>query len=109
MIATTPKPVKSNPFRAGSDMARMFDGVRKSYKEGHRDIVRDNGTVRCMGNNMAVSFWKGYDGIPPYTIQQGSLAYACYRAGQTARIEDDARGVFVPPRTNSIASLAAAM
>ncbi len=47
--------------------ARQFDSMLKLYAEGHRDLVRP-GPVRCMDNNMAMAFWKGYDCTAPYTI-----------------------------------------
>lgn len=85
--------------------ARQFDAILKAYAEGHRDVVRESGTARCMGNSMAVAFWRGYDATPPYTTPRDSQAWACYRAGQAQRIIDDKRGVYVQPKTNSIVRL----
>ena len=58
-----PKPSRRNPFKAGGQPARQFDHMLKLYAEGRRDILR-LGPARCMGNNMAVAFWRGYDSIP---------------------------------------------
>lgn len=61
--AAVPKPSRRNPFKAGGQPARQFDHMLKLYAEGRRDILR-LGPARCMGNNMAVAFWRGYDSIP---------------------------------------------
>lgn len=98
-----PRATRRNPFKAGSALARQFDGIMQAYATGHRDVIRAG--VRCMGNGWAVPFWKGYDGLPPYVIPRDSLAWACYRAGQAQRLLDNERGVFIPPRTNSIVGL----
>lgn len=100
-----PKPSLRNPFKAGSAFAKQFDGMLKAYEDGHRDVVREGGKVRCMGNSMATAFWRGYDSTPPYIIPRNALVWPCYRAGQAQRLMDDARGVYVPPKTNSIAAL----
>lgn len=100
--AAVPKPTLRNPFKAGSVMAKQFDGMLQAYAEGHRDIVREGGKVRCMGNSMATSFWRGYDSTPPHIVPKGTPAWACYRAGQAQRLLDDARGVYVPPKSNSL-------
>lgn len=76
--------------------ARQFDGILKAYKEGHRDVIRE-GRIRCYGNGWANPFWKGYDGLPPTILPKDSLAYACYRAGQTQRLIDNERGVYIDP------------
>lgn len=97
-----PRPSLRNPFKAGSMLARQFDGMLKAYAEGHRDVVREGGKTRCMGNSMASSFWRGYDSTPPHIVPRDALVWACYRAGQAQRLIDDKRGVYVPPKTNSI-------
>lgn len=102
--ATVPQPSRRNPFKPGGMPARQFDNMLKLYAEGHRDLVRP-GPVRCMGNNMAVAFWKGYDRTPPHTIPKNTPLWACYRAGQTQRLVDDEQDRFVPARTNSIVQL----
>lgn len=101
MTVKTPKPTRRNPFAAGSTMAKQFDGMLKLYADGHRDVLRP-GPTRGMGNSMAGAFWRGYDGQPPQTIPRNALSYACYRAGQAQRLIDNARGVFIPPKSNSI-------
>lgn len=100
--ARVPKPTKRNPFKAGGSLARQFDGMLKAYADGHRDVVREGGKVRCMGNNMAVHFWRGYDGLPNIQADRQALVWACYRAGQAQRLIDDERGVHVPPKSNSV-------
>lgn len=102
MTIAAPRPSLKNPFKIGSLFAKQFDGMLKAYGEGHRDVVRDGGTVRCMGNSMATAFWRGYDGAPPHLIPRNTAVWACYRAGQAQRILDDQRGVYVPPKSNSI-------
>lgn len=101
-IHATPRPTRINPFQPGSQMARMYEGMLTIYASGHRDILREDGKARCMGNSMADNFWLGYDNAPPSRVPRNTLAWACYRAGQTQRLRDDARGVYVPPKTNSI-------
>lgn len=96
-----PKAGRRNPFKAGGMFARQFDGMLKAYAEGHRDVVREGGKTRCMGNAMATAFWRGYDSAPPALIPRDSLVWACYRAGQAQRLIDNERGVYVPPKTNS--------
>jgi hypothetical protein len=80
----------------------------KAYADVHRDVLREGGKVRCMGNNMAASFWRGYDSTAPHAIPRETLAWACYRAGQAQRLMDDKRGVYVPPKSNSIVRARAA-
>ena len=99
--AAVPKPSRRNPFKAGGQPARQFEQMRKLYAEGHRDLLR-LGPARCMGNNMAVAFWRGYDSTPPHTIAKDTPLWACYRAGQAQRLLDDEQDRYVPPRTNSI-------
>ncbi len=96
-----PKATRRNPFKAGSHLAKQFDGMLKAYAEGHRDVVREGGKTRCMGNSMATAFWRGYDSSPPHIIPRDALTWACYRAGQAQRLMDDERGFYVPPKTNS--------
>ena len=90
-----------NPFKPGSLLAKQFDGMLQAYASGHRDLLREQGTVRCMGNGWADNFWLGYDGCAPTRVPKGTLAWACYRAGQRQRTLDNRRGVFVPVKTNS--------
>jgi hypothetical protein len=90
-----PKPTRRNPFKAGSLLAKQFDTMLKAYADGHRDVVREGGTVRCMGNSLASSFWRGYDSTNPAIIPRDSFAWAAYRAGQAQRLIDNERGVFV--------------
>lgn len=71
-----PAPPKRNPFKAGSLLARQFDGCLKARKDGHKDMRPG------AGNGLASAFWRGFNGIPPLTAPEGSLAYAAYRAGQ---------------------------
>lgn len=97
-----PRPSLRNPFKAGSIMAKQFDGMLRLFAERHRDVLREGGAARCMGNSMATSFWRGYDSAPPHVVPRNALVWACYRAGQAQRLLDDQRGVFVPPKTNSI-------
>jgi hypothetical protein len=99
MAMTVPHPPRRNPFKAGSMLAKQFDGILAAYAQGHRDVIRDG--VRCMGNGWATSFWRGYDNAQAAWVVKGTLAWACYRAGQFARAADDKRGVFIPPKTNS--------
>jgi len=101
-VNRVPKPTRRNPFSQGSMQARVFDNVLKSYAEGHRDIIREDRTVRCMGNSVACAFWRGYDAVLPLTIPEGTPVWAAYRAGQAQRIADDEQGAFIPPpKTNS--------
>jgi len=97
-----PKPSLRNPFKAGGLLAKQFDGMLKAYEEEHRDVLRENGTVRCMGNIMATSFWRGYDNTPPHIVPRDAPVWACYGAGQAQRILDNRRGVYVAPKSNSI-------
>lgn len=97
-----PRPSLKNPFRVGSTFFKLFGGMLKAYSDGNRDVVRDGGTVRCMGNSMATAFWRGYDNAPPYTIPRNTLVWSCYRAGQAQRLLDDAHGVFVSKNTDSL-------
>lgn len=101
-----PKPSRRNPFKAGGKAAILFDHMLTLYAEGHRDLLR-TGPVRCMGNNMAVAFWRGYDSIPPHTIPKDTPVWACYRAGQAQRLLDDEQDRYVPPKTNSIVQVEA--
>ena len=103
---TVPKPSRRNPFTEGGSAARQFHQMLRLYAEGHQDLLR-LGPVRCMGNNMAVAFWRGYDSIPPHTIPKNTPLWACYRAGQTQRLLDDEQDRYVPPRTNSIVQVEA--
>lgn len=100
--AKAPKPSRRNPFKAGSPLAKQFDGLLQAYAIGHKDLVREGGTVRCMGNGWADNFWLGYDSVPPWRVPKGTLAWASYRAGQAQRLIDDGRGVYVTPKTNSL-------
>ena len=92
--ARVPKPLKRNPFKVGSILARQFDGMLKGYADGNRDIIR-NGSSRCMGNSLATAFWRGYDSTPPLIIPRNALTWACYRAGQAQRMIDAESGVYV--------------
>lgn len=83
-----PRPSERNPFKPGNLLFTQFDVMLKAYADKHPDVFHANGR-RCIGNSQAGAFWKGYDLNPPYLIQKGSLAYACYRAGQTQRIKDN--------------------
>lgn len=96
-----PQPPRRNPFKAGGLLAKQFDAALAAYNTGSRDLIRDDGATRCMGNGWACAFWAGYDSRPVKWVVPGTLAHACYRAGQAQRIKDDARGVFVSPKTNS--------
>ncbi len=100
--ARVPRASLRNPFKAGGTLSKQFDGMLKAYAEGHRDVLRENGAARCMGNVMATSFWRGYDSTPPHLVPKDTPAWACYRAGQAQRLLDDQRGVYVPPKSNSI-------
>lgn len=101
LMTPAPRPTRRNPFKPGGMLAKQFDAILKAYADGHRDVVR--GGVRCMGNGWAVPFWHGYDGFPAGVMApRGTLAWACYRAGQAQRLIDNKRGVYVPPKTNSI-------
>ena len=104
--AAVPKPSRRNPFKAGGQPARQFEQMLKLYADGHRDLLR-LGPARCMGNNMAVAFWRGYDSTPPHTIAKDTPLWACYRAGQAQRLLDDEQDRYVPPRTNSIVQVEA--
>ena len=64
---TVPKPSRRNPFTEGGSAARQFDQMLRLYAEGHQDLLR-LGPVRCMGNNMAVAFWRGYDVFDPVKV-----------------------------------------
>ena len=88
MTPKMPKPSKRNPFRVGSDLAKQFDSMLASYAARHPDIIHEDGR-RCLGNTLSSAFWKGYDLLPPYLVDQGTWAWACYRAGQTQRLKDD--------------------
>ena len=66
---TVPKPSRRNPVTEGGSAARQVYQMLRLYAEGRQDLLR-LGPVRCMGNNMAVAFWRGYDSIPPHTIPQ---------------------------------------
>lgn len=77
--ARIPKPPRCNPFKAGSVMAEQFTNTLRAHVARHKDMRRG------AGNNIASAFWKGVDRIPPITIPRGSLAWACYRAGQYVR------------------------
>jgi hypothetical protein len=95
--AHIPRPTQRNPFRAGSVLARQFDNMLKAYANGHRDVIRENHTVRALGNSLSCAFWRGYDATPPIVIPRGTPVWAAYRAGQAQRMIDDQRGVFVLP------------
>ena len=69
-------------------MANQFEAMLASYSAGHSDILHEDGR-RCLGNTLSCAFWKGYDLLPPYLVDQGTWAWACYRAGQTQRLLDD--------------------
>lgn len=103
-----PKPTQRNPFKDGSVLAKQFDGMLKAYADGHKDVLREGGARRCMGNGWADNFWLGYDSAPPFRVPKGTPAWACYRAGQAQRLIDNARNVYVPPTTNSIVPAVAA-
>lgn len=92
-----PRPSRRNPFKVGGIFATQFNTMLKAYAAGHQDIVRQAGTRRHMGNALATAFWRGYDGTPPLVIPRNALVWACYRAGQTQRLLDADRGVYVPP------------
>lgn len=92
-----PRPTTRNPFKPSSMLARQFDAMLAAYASVHRDVIRENGTVRCMGNSLATAFWRGYDSTPPNIIQRDSLAWAAYRAGQAQRLIDSKRGAVVAP------------
>ncbi|MBN3729491.1 hypothetical protein [Burkholderia sp. Tr-20390] len=84
----TPKPSRRNPFKADSALAKLFDKMLRAYGDRHPDVVHPDGR-RCLGNALSSAFWKGYDLTPPYLVNNGTLAWACYRAGQTQRLLDD--------------------
>jgi hypothetical protein len=90
-----PTPSRRNQFKPGSGLARQFDGLLKAYALGHHDVVRNNGTVRCLSNSMASAFWRGYDSVPPVLFEKNTFGWAAYRAGQAQRLIDNERGVFV--------------
>lgn len=96
MMVAVPKPSRRNPFK-DKTLALQFDLILKAYENGHRDVIRENGTQRCMSNSLAGSFWRGYDAVPPVIIPKGTAGWAAYRAGQAQRIIDTERGVYVPP------------
>lgn len=90
-----PKATRRNPFKPGDMLAKQYDGMLRAYSTAHPDVILNG--ARCMGNSFAAPFWRGYDGASPGPIApRGSLAWACYRAGQTQRLLDNDRGVFVP-------------
>lgn len=89
-----PSPSKRNPFKAGGMLAKQFDGMLKAYAERHPDVIRASG-ARCTGNGWACAFWAGYDNAAVKWVVSGTLAHACYRAGQAQRLIDDERGVYV--------------
>lgn len=89
MAPSMPKPAKRNPFKQGSPLAQQFDNILKAYADKHPDVIHPSGR-RCLGNTMSSAFWKGYDLNPPYLVDKNTYAWACYRAGQTQRLRDDA-------------------
>lgn len=79
-----------NPFRQRT-LKATFDAVVHCYQTKHRDIWKEPGEPRP-GNAWANYFWRGYDGvsIPRWDSHSRSWpAYACFRAGQAVRKDED--------------------
>ena len=79
-----------NPFRDRT-LKGTFDAVVWCYQNKHRDIWKEPGGP-WPGNAWAKSFWHGYDGA--YILRwdassRNTPAYACFRAGQAVRKEED--------------------
>ena len=84
-----------NPFRDRT-MRATFDAVIECYRSKHPDIWRPNAAGGDWqdrpGNAWAGNFWRGYDGNGSKNWDAHSRrtpGYACFRAGQMVRKEED--------------------
>lgn len=74
-------------------MRLAFEELLKAWRAKHKILFHADG-ARNMGNGVASSFWRGYDGtqIGGGFIDRASretLTYAYWKAGRAARAEAD--------------------
>lgn len=75
-----------NPFKQ-RDMARVFDAMLAAARDPKSELYHADGSPRT-GAMQRCAFWDGYF-LKPRTAHAapGTLAWACFRAGQAFRRE----------------------
>jgi len=100
------KPIR-NPFK-NRHLARIFDDVLVCARNPKSELYHPDGRQRT-GALQRCAFWDGFNGVARSAhASPGTLAWACYRAGQAYRKElaatDPAR---VPPSAEALEDFAA--
>jgi hypothetical protein len=77
-----------NPFK-DPDLARAFDAMIRSAKEGGLTVVDSRGVLRRRGGGThRCAFWNGYEYETTKDMklyERGTMGWACYRAGMAWR------------------------
>lgn len=67
-------------------LRRQYDACISCYRTAHRDLIRADGEPH-RGNNIAVYFWRGYEGVFVNwdAATRAAPIYAAYCAGRDIR------------------------
>lgn len=75
-----------NRFRS-PEMRRLYDAMLEAYRGRTSTLFTPEGKRRCGTGSMSGYFWRGFDGSLSWDASsRRMLGYACYRAGQDARL-----------------------